>query len=1126
MRHLGIVLGIVLGGLAGPAAAQEPGTSTGLFRNPDVSRTHLVFVYADDLWIAPREGGVALPLASPAGLESTPRFSPDGTRIAFVGNYDGNRDLYVVPVTGGVPARVTHHPAGEALADWTPDGRLLFATNAFASNPRIAELFTVAADGGLPERVSVPQGLAAAVSPDGEWLAYTPHSTDSRTWKRYRGGLATDLWLWNLKKRESRRVTTWEGTDTWPMWHGKTLYYVSDAGDSHRLNLWAYDLETKAQTPLTRFPALDVKWPAIGPGPDGKGEIVFQCGSGLRRLDCATREIAAITLEVPGARPTLRPQPVDAAKQLGAWHLAPSGKRAACAARGDVWTCPAEHGTPRNLTRTSGVAERDPSWSPDGKSIAYLSDATGEYEVWVAPADGTGEPRQVTSEGAVFRFAPQWSPDGKWLVFTDKTYAIWLCDVATGATRLVDRDPWGLEDDAVGLSWSADSRWLAYARNDERARTGCVWVHDVPAAKSTRVTDPFHNAAFPVFDRAGDYCYFRSNRHFAPRYGELDNAFIYAGSEVLLCVPLRADQPSPFAPKSDEEGEEKKKDEEKDKAKEDGKKENGKDEGKGEGEGKKGEGGGDGKKDDAKAAAPKPVTIEIDGFERRAVRLPVKPGVFGRLGVNDKGALLYVRRSIRGTDEPAEIQAFDPKDEKREEKTVAKGGDFVLSADGKKLLVPSGNGASIQDAGPGATGKPVVTAGMTAWVDPRAEWRQLLVETWRLQRDLFYDAGLHGVDWPGMRTRYAAMIADCVTREDVGYVLRELISELNVGHAYYWSGPSEETPNLPAGLLGVDFERGEGGAYRIARIPEGAVFDAEARGPLSQPGVGVRVGDYVLAVNGLPVDPRKDPWAAFLGTAGRAITLTVSQKPVRDETARTVVVATLESESGLRYRAWIERTRQWVREKSGGRIGYLHVPDTGVNGQNELVRQFYGQVGCDALIVDERWNGGGQIPTRFVELLDRPITNYWARRDGRDWPWPADAHQGPKCMLINGHAGSGGDAFPAYFKQRGLGKLIGTRTWGGLVGITGVPRLIDGTQITVPSFAYYKKDGTWGIEGHGVDPDLVVEADPLALAEGRDPQLEAAVTHLLAELERAPYTPPTRPAPPDRKGMGIPEKDR
>ena len=394
---------------------------------------------------------------------------------------------------------------------------------------------------------------------------------------------------------------------------------------------------------------------------------------------------------------------------------------------------------------------------------------------------------------------------------------------------------------------------------------------------------------------------------------------------------------------------------------------------------------------------------------------------------------------------------------------------------------------------------------MTAWVDPRAEWRQLLTETWRLQRDLFYDAGLHGVDWAAMRTRYTAMIEDCVTREDVGYVIRELISELNVGHAYYWGGPSEETPNLPAGLLGADFERGDQGAYRFARIPEGAVFDADARGPLSQPGVGVKAGDYLLAVNGVPVDTRKDPWAAFLGTAGRAITLTVSAKPVRDESARTVVVTTLEGEGTLRYRAWIERTRQWVLEKSGGRIGYLHVPDTGVNG---------------------RWNGGGQIPTRFVELLDRPITNYWARRDGRDWPWPADAHQGPKCMLINGHAGSGGDAFPAYFKQRGIGKLIGTRTWGGLVGITGVPRLIDGTTITVPSFAYYKRDGTWGIEGHGVDPDLAVEADPLALAEGRDPQLEAAVTHLLAELERAPYQAPARPAPPDRKGMGIPERDR
>jgi tricorn protease len=419
---------------------------------------------------------------------------------------------------------------------------------------------------------------------------------------------------------------------------------------------------------------------------------------------------------------------------------------------------------------------------------------------------------------------------------------------------------------------------------------------------------------------------------------------------------------------------------------------------------------------------------------------------------------------------------------------------------------------------------------MTAWIDPRAEWNQIFADAWRLERDYFYDPNMHKVDWSRVRRDYEAMLADCTTRQDVGYVVREMISELNVGHAYYSGGDVGDEPRMSVGLLGCDFALDQG-AYRIARIQEGAAWDSDAHGPLSQPGVDVKTGDWLLAVNGAPIDASKDPWAAFLGLAGKTIRLTVSAKPTLDASARDVVVEALESERDLRYRAWIEERRAYVEKKTGGRVGYVYVPSTGVDGQNDLVRQFEGQKTKPALIVDERWNSGGQIPTRFIELLNRPITNYWARRDGKDWPWPPDAHQGPLCMLINGLSGSGGDAFPAYFKQAKLGKTIGMRTWGGLVGLSGNPGLIDGAEVTVPTFGYYEKDGTWGIEGHGVEPDIEVIDDPSKMVEGpdhalADPQLDAGIEWMLSELEKHPYLPPPRPAYPDRSGMGIPDTDR
>jgi tricorn protease-like protein/C-terminal processing protease CtpA/Prc len=1059
--------------------------------------------------------------------------------------------------------------------------------------------------------------------------------------------MATDIWLFNLEDMSSKKITDWEGTDTLPMWNGKDLYYLSDAGPEHRLNIWSYSTVTGEREQVTDFDDYDVKWPSIGPGPTDRGEIVFQNGADLFLFDLRTDTARVIEVTIPGDRPTIRPKRIDASDYARWWHISATGKRAVVEARGDIWTLPAEHGSPRNLTRTSGVAEREASWSPDARWIAYFSDATGEYELYITQSDGKGETKQLTSGSATFYSDPVWSPDSEHITFADKTGRLHLHTIDSGETKVVYKEPW---NEPGRPSWSHDSRWLAYAKTSDQKPISTIWLYNLETDEHHQVTSGVFPDSSPVFDRKGEYLYFASTRSFSPTYSDVDTTFIYNQSQVLLAVPLTSEIESPYIPKSDEEtwdedeeceddaeedaeepaeaddeaegdeeaeaGEEDEEEPEDDQDAEDEEPAEPVDDGvSGTWEGTMtgadlppgleftmtlwlapdgtitgsvavpmGTGSIEGTydpatgvieatitiddgavaemratisgssisgtvtvegqviefsgtrtsvptaedKEEAKAEAEEAeveekVEIEIEGFERRAMQLPVPRGAFSDLTVNHKNQLIYTRFKPGG---PPDIMLFDITDEKKQEKTVTKGaGGYELSADGKKLIVLRGGGGAIQNASAGASGKNVVTAGMTTTIDPREEWHQLFVEAWRLQRDYFYVDNMHGVDWPAVRSHYEKMLDDCVTRDDLSYVIREMISELNIGHAYYFGGDVEDQPRETVGMLGVEWELADG-AYRITGICEGAAWDVDARNPLRQPGVDVKAGEYLLAVNGVPVDTAKDPWAAFVGLAGRTITITVSEKPQLDEDARDVVVKPLSSEANLRYREWIEKNRAHVEAMSDGKVGYIYVPDTSVNGQNNLVRQYFGQIEKQALIIDERWNGGGQVPSRFIEMLNRPITNYWARRDAKDFKWPPDAHHGPKCMLINGLAGSGGDLFPWYFREARLGPLIGTRTWGGLVGISGNPQLIDGGGVTVPTFGFYERDGTWGVEGHGVDPDVEVIDDPALMCNGDDPQLDAAVDIMLYEIEQNPYVPPQRPVAPDRSGMGIRPEDR
>lgn len=1100
------------------AFADFPPTSA-MLRSPDISGEHVAFLYAGNIWVAPRHGpskGEAYPLTTSPGAESGPRFNTDGTLIAYAANYDGNREIYVIPVAGGIPQRVTWHPDSETLWDWTEDGRLLFSMSGFAGIGRQSQLFTVTPAGELPQRVPVPYGTEAAISPDGRMLAYTPMGSAGRTWKRYQGGAASDIWLFDLVDRTARKITEWPGDDGLPMWLGTRVHYLSSQSESNKTVIWSYDSLTSDRRQITHNTDWDIKYPSIGPGANGQGEIIYQFGPALHVLDLSTGESVPFTVTVRGDRPNIRTKLRNAADNLTAIAPSPTAKRVVVEARGDIWTVPSEVGSPRNLTRSSGVAERDPAWSPDGRWIACFSDASGEYQVTLLPAapDSADSPVQLTTTNDRFLSNPIWSPDSKRLAWSDNSGTMWVATAGSegwgrGETpALVDTDTWG---ELMEAAFSPDSRLLAYTKQGTN-HLAAVWLFNVDTGERTRLTaGRFHDAS-PAFSPNGDWLALTSQRDFSsPIYENIHGLdFVYDATEAIYIVPLRTDVKNPFAPKSDEEALEVASNKEEKIADE-----------------KRGE---DKKEDGRSGAGEVPDTaIDATGFESRLIRVPVSSGRYGSVAFSHENKLLYTRTSTRGE---WTLYLFDPTDEKREEKSVLTGvSGFQMTADGKKTLVQQGERRAYIDPAPDQKTEKAISLGdLPVDVNPREEWNQIFTDAWRIVRQYFYDPGIHGLDWSEVRTRYSAMLADCVSREDLGYILGEMIGELNTSHAYVGSlGDIEAAPSRNIGMLGCDFSV-ENGAVRISRIIRGADWDADAIGPLSELGVDAKEGDYLLAVNGVPVDMRRSPYAAFESLAGLPTRLTLSANPTIDEGAREVLVRPLGSEAGLRYREWIERNRAYVEARTNGRVGYIHVPNTGINGQNELHRQYFGQVDLPGMIVDERWNGGGQTSDRFIDLLHRPILNYRVRRYGLDIAWPPDAHQGPKCMLINGAAGSGGDLFPYYFRKRGVGKLIGMRTWGGIVGLTGNPGFIDGGSITVPTRAFFETDGTWGIEGRGVGPDIEVIDDPALMAsdnpyEVRDPQLDAAITQIMLELETNPYVPTRRPAYPDRSGAGLPEDE-
>lgn len=1090
MRQIAISLCALV--ILGVSVTATAAVNAQMLRYPDVSDTHIAFVYAGDVWVVEKEGGVARRLSSPPGEESFPRYSPDGSSIAFSGNYDGNTDIYTLPSDGGVAKRVTHHPANDRFLDWTPDGSgLMFASAMTSGLGRINQIWTIAVEGGLPTRLPIPYGEFGVLSPDGRTLAYQPATREFRTWKRYRGGLASEIWLFDLDTGSALNLTANPANDSLPMWNGDKLFFLSDRGPSMRSNIWVINPATGETNQMTHFKDFDVHFPAIGPE-----EIVFEAGGSLYLMDLASGESREVSVEVITDEATLRPRTVSVGDAIESGDISPTGKRAVFEARGELLTVPAEHGPVRNLSQSPGSRERYPAWSPEGDQLAYWSDESGEWQLYLIAADGNGDSRKLTDFDAGYRFQPFWSPDGKSIVFIDEKQVLRILDVKSGTFKEIDQLTLRASFpalDSFEVNWSSDSRWLTYDKGLE-SQVSAIFVYDTQEQKSHQVTSGFYGAASPVFDVGGDFLFCLVDREFSPSYGDFFGTWIYANATRIAAIPLRADVGSPIGPRSDDEAVDE------DEEKSDEKSED------------KGEENGDDEAEDEDA--PTPIEIEFEAMESRMVLLPPDPGNFGRLA-SIEGKLLFVQTPRTGSgEEQGALKLWDF--ESREAEVILEGvGDFALSADGQKILVSVSGSLAIVDPAPGQKmEKTLDTSKMQVQVNPRAEWRQIFADVWRTERDFFYDPAMHGVDWTAMRERYGALVDVAATRWDVNYLIGELIGELNVSHSYRGGGDLEEARRGNVGLLGVDWEFADG-QWKIARIVKPAAWEMDIRSPLDQAGIQIDEGDFVLAVNGLPLASFPDPWAGFEGLANQTVELTVNSKP-SFEGSESILVETLGSEGRLRYLEWVEGNRKRVAEATDGRVGYVFVPDTGIRGQSELVRQFFSQAMTDGMIVDERFNGGGQWPDRFIELLDRSRTGYVHLRNGSDFPLSGASSQGPKVMLVNSWAGSGGDAFPYLFRREGLGPIIGTRTWGGLVGISGSYGLMDGGRVTLPTLALYTPEGEWMLEGHGLEPDIEVMEDPAALAKGIDPQLERAIEEVQRLLEANPIPQVVVPVPGDR----------
>ena len=1068
---------------------------TRLLEQPAISQDHIAFIYANDLWVARADGTQPRRLTVDEGIESRPVFSPDGKIIAFSAQYDGNTDVFTVPVEGGVPSRLTWHPFADLVEGFTPDGRaVLFLSQRTVHSGRFNQLFTVALGGGFPQKLIIPNAYHSCYSPDGNYMAYTPLGEAFREWKNYRGGTMSTIWIFSFDDHSKTEIPKPDGgcNDIEPMWIGDMIYFLSDRNGE--FNLFSYNTSNGEVKQLSSYEDFPIVWSS-----HHGDKIIFEQAGYLYTFDTGSASASKLTVGIATDLQELRPRYVKGDQYARSAHISPSGARAVFDIRGEIFTLPADKGDPRNLTHTTGIHEKEPAWSPDGKQVAYLSDASGEYKLYIKAQDGRGDARAIPLTGTGFYANLNWSPDGKKISYVDNGRNFYLLDVATGGIQKIDSDELyrpGAFRNFHG-DWASDSKWLTYTKLIA-TNFSQVFLYSVEANRSYPLSDGMSDAAEPVFDRGGKYIYFFASTDAGPvvNWFDMSNEDMRMTRSIYL-LTLQKETLSPFAKESDEEkAEEEKEDKENGDTQNDtdvkkSKKKKGDEEA--------------GEKEEEKA-----LKIDLDGIQLRIVAIPVDAGDYSNLGSHNENQFLYLVRSAEKT----KMHSYDLEERKDEELEEMNG--FLLSADGKKMLYRKGQTWGIADAGK----KPEAGKGILDLksaeirIDPLSEWPQIFDEAWRINRDYFYDPGMHGADWKAMKEKYAQFLPDLSCRADLNKVIMWMCSELSVGHHRTGGGDMLGEPErVQGGLLGADFEVANN-RYRIAKIFEGLNWNPDLRSPLTEPGLNVKAGEYLLAVNGVELTAATNLYQPFENTSGKIVDLKVGPNP--DGTgARDIQVVPVNSEYALRNRDWVEGNLKKVNEATNGQVAYVYVPNTTSAGHEYFKRYFFPQANKKAIILDERYNGGGALADYYIDVLLRPYQSHWNMRYTNDFKSPSASIQGPKVMIIDEHAGSGGDMLPFMFRKFKVGTLVGKTTWGGLVGTLGFPELMDGGFITAPNVAIWTEDG-FIIENVGVPPDIEVEQTPADVIQGRDPQLEKAIEVVMRQLEQNPPKEPVRPPYPVR----------
>jgi len=1091
-------LALFIVGASGVASAQTQKPL--LLRDPSVSATQITFSYAGSIWIAGRDGSNVRRLTT-GGHEGKPIFSPDGSQVAFTGDYDGTRGVYVVAAAGGVPRRLTYHPEDYDVVGWTPDGKqILFSSGRAAFAGGVVQLFSVPLEGGFATQVPLARASEASLSPDGARIAYVPNIHWQDAWKRYRGGQTKPIWIANLADSSiEAKIPRENSNDFNPMWVGDTIYFLSDRNGP--VTLFAYDIKSQQVKQIVKNDGLDLKSASAT-----SDAIVYEQFGSLHLLDLKSVSDRVLDIQIAGDLAEVRPhfQKIEP-KRIRFAEISPTGARAVFGVRGEILTVPAEKGDVRNLTSTTNVVERDPAWSPDGNSIAYFSDESGEYALHIRDQSGLGEVRKMDlGSPHTFYYSPVWSPDSKKIAYTDKRLNFWYVDLEKKMPVKVDTDTYTDPGNRPQMVWSPDSRWIAYTRQ-LRSHLHAVFAYSLEQAKSYQITDGMSDALYVAFDKEGKYLYFTASTNVALSTGWLDMTSLqHPVTRSVYVAVLKKDQASPLAPESDEE-----KAKEAEKADKDKKPGSDKDK----------------DADKEKAKEEKPVVVEIDAedISQRILALPIPVGNYYGLFAG-KAGVLYLTEGPQvdpidyDDGGPAmKVHKFDFKTRKTDQ--ILEGvSSFRLSFNGEKMLYAKQNQWTIGPAEKPAEGPPKPGEGgplkldsVEIYVDPRAEWEHMYYQVWRDERDFLYDPGLHGLNLEAIKKKYAPYLENIASRDDLNYLFTEMLGEITIGHMFVGGGDVPEPKRLKTGLLGADYSI-ENGRYRFARVYNGENWNPKLRAPLTQPGINVKAGEYLLAENGRDVRTPNDIYSFFEETAGKQVVLKVGAKP-DGSGSRDVTVVPVDSETALRNYAWIEGNRRKVDELTGGRVAYIYLPDTYAGGYTNFNRYYFAQVGKEAAIIDERYNGGGDIADYIIDYLRRPLLSYWTMREGKDITTPIEAIFGPKVMIINEMAGSGGDALPWMFRKTGIGPLVGKRTWGGLVGHYTNPRdLLDDGFAGTPNLAFYTTNGTWDVENHGVAPDIEVEYEPKAVRAGHDPQLERAVAVVMDLLEKNP--PPPAPQHP------------